>query len=179
MDLERLRKDGKALLRAHRAGDADAEARARRVLGTRAEERFRLGDAQHVIAVELGFRSWPRLQAAARAAVPPAQVGAPPVERVETPTTYAPGDPVRLRIVTRRWPEVDDQGGAVTRAGRPPGWLAATARVARELEVNANRAGVLSLPVVPCGPGRAEIVRRVAAASAALYGELLELDQPG
>src|SRR3954463_6656387 len=122
MDLHRLRKDAKALLRAHRAGAADAPARPRHALGGRAVERFRLGDAQHVIAVELGFRSWPRLQAAARATVPLPDAGSPPVERLEAPTSYAPGDPVRLRIVTRRWPEVDDEGGAVLRAGRPAGW---------------------------------------------------------
>ncbi len=176
MDLERHRKDAKALLRSVRGGEEEATARAARVLGERAAQRFRLADAQHVIAVELGFPSWPRLRRAATSAVPPADAGPAPVERVEGAACYVAGDPVRLRIVTRRWPEVDDGGGAVARAGRPPGWLEAATRVARDLEMNVNRSGVLSLPVVECGPGRDAILRRVGDASVVLFGELLDLD---
>jgi hypothetical protein len=111
--------------------------------------------------------------------VPPSDPGPPPVELVEPGAAYAVDDPVRLRIVTRRWPEVDDGGGAVERAGRPDGWRTVTARVARARGVNVNRAGVLSLPVVPCGPGRDAIVGRVAEASVVLFGELLELEASG
>jgi len=179
MEMDRHRKDAKALRRDVERGDPDATARALRVLGDRARERFRLSDAQHVVAVELGYPSWPRLRAASRGRIPAADPGPPPVELVEFGRTYVPGDPVRLRVVTRRFPEVDDGGGAVARAGRPPGWLPVATRVARELDVNVNRAGVLSLPVVPCGPGREAIVARVAEASVILFGELLELAEPG
>jgi len=176
MDLERYRKDAKALHRAVQRGEAGAARRAAQVLGARAADGFQFSDAQHVVAVELGYRSWPRLRAAARGRVPPADPGPPPVELIEPGATYATGDPVRLRIATRRWPEVDDGGGAVERAGRPEGWRTVTVRVAREHGVNVNRTGVLSLPVVPCGPGREAILRRVADASVVLFGVLLELD---
>ena len=61
MNLEHCRKEAKRLLRAVNAGDADALARARRVLGERVRQRFVLGDAQYVIATERGYRSWPVL----------------------------------------------------------------------------------------------------------------------
>ena len=66
MDLERYRKDAKALVRAHRAGETGALARAQAVLGARG--RFRLSDAQHVVAVEHGYRTWPDLKRAAEVA---------------------------------------------------------------------------------------------------------------
>ena len=65
MDLERYRKDAKALLRAFRAGDGEAAARAESVLGERGRGRFQLSDAQHVVAVEHGYRTWPELKRAA------------------------------------------------------------------------------------------------------------------
>jgi ankyrin repeat protein len=66
VDLERYRKDAKALVRAHRAGDPGALARAEAVLGSRG--RFQLSDAQHVVAVEHGYRTWPELRRAAETA---------------------------------------------------------------------------------------------------------------
>src|SRR5262249_37501913 len=66
VDLERYRKDAKALVRAHRAGEPEARTRARAVLGSR--ERFQLSDAQHVVAVEHGYRTWPELKRAAETA---------------------------------------------------------------------------------------------------------------
>ncbi len=98
------------------------------------------------------------------------------VEAIVSSHEYLPGDPVDLRVVTRRFPCIDDRGAAVAKAGRPEGWLGVATALARDLDVNVNRAGVLSLPVVPRGPGFDEIARRVAEASVALYGELLELD---
>jgi len=65
VELERYRKDAKALVRAYRHGDAEAQARAHAVLGGRAEQRFQLSDAQHVVAVEHGYRTWPDLKHAA------------------------------------------------------------------------------------------------------------------
>jgi hypothetical protein len=67
MDLERMRKDAKALRRAFAADDATAVSRAEQVLGERAGERFGLSDAQHVVAVENGYRTWPELRRAALA----------------------------------------------------------------------------------------------------------------
>ena len=94
---------------------------------------------------------------------------------VDTGLEYLPGDPVRLRVVTRRFPWVSDQGGAVERAGKPPGWRDAAEQLAGALGVNVSRAGVVSLPVVPAGPGYDVIVSRVGEASLGLYEELLEL----
>ena len=53
------RAEAKSLLRAVRAGDADAANRARTVLGGRFADRFVLADALHVLALEHGYRSWP------------------------------------------------------------------------------------------------------------------------
>src|SRR6516164_11654630 len=55
----RYRAEAKSLLRAVRAGDADAANRARNVLGGRIDGRFVLADALHVLALEHGYRSWP------------------------------------------------------------------------------------------------------------------------
>ena len=86
MDLERYRKDAKALVRAARQGDADAIARARSILGSRADDRFQLSDAQHVVAVEHGYRSWPDLREAAAKAPrerPVARIGLHPLSFYE------------------------------------------------------------------------------------------------
>ena len=86
MDLERYRKDAKALLRAFRVDDQQALARATTVLGAQAHRRFRLSDAQHVVAVEHGYRTWPELKRAAEAAQPerPAvRIGLQPVSFYE------------------------------------------------------------------------------------------------
>ena len=62
MQLEHHRKDAKQLLRGFRAGEPEARRRASDALGERAQERFQLGDAQHVVALEHGYRSWPQLK---------------------------------------------------------------------------------------------------------------------
>jgi hypothetical protein len=71
---------------------------------------------------------------------------------------------------------VSDNGSAVARAGKPPGWKEAADRLADELVVNVSRSGVVSLPVSRGGPGFDAIVDRIARASVALFEELLELD---
>jgi ankyrin repeat protein len=58
--LEQLRKQAKELLRAHRAGDPAAAAR---VAAHDPGEPLKLSGAQHVVAREHGFPSWPRLKA--------------------------------------------------------------------------------------------------------------------
>src|SRR5581483_3026632 len=52
LDLDWYRQRARELLRAYHANDADARER----VGTR--DRFRLADAQHVIALEHGYRNW-------------------------------------------------------------------------------------------------------------------------
>jgi hypothetical protein len=167
VDLERYRKDAKALVRAFRDGDEEAVSRAVAVLGERAAQRFQLSDAQHVLAVEHGDRTWPELKRAA-------QAGA--VSSVETELEYRPGEPVRLRVALHRFPWVFDDARAVKLAGYPGGWRAVAERIARERGVNVKRNGVLSLPVVAGGPGFDAIVDRVATTSLELYEELLELE---
>ena len=86
MNLERYRKDAKALVRAFRADDEQATARAAAVLGARVQGRFQLSDAQHVVAVEHGYRTWPELKQAAEAARPErpvARIGLQPVSFYE------------------------------------------------------------------------------------------------
>jgi hypothetical protein len=97
-------------------------------------------------------------------------------EVIDTGLEYVPGDPVTVRVVRRRLVWVADDGRAVARADTPPGWREVAERLADELVVNVSRAGVVSLPVVPAGPGFEAIVRRVGEASLALYQEILELD---
>ena len=175
MDLEHCRKDAKALVRAHRAGNADAIGRAQKVLGLRAQERFLLSDAQHVVAVEHGHGTWPELKHAIEAAAL-----APPTrseELVDTGLEYAPGEPVLVRVVRRdRRTLVTDDGAAARKAGPAPGWREVGRRLEDELVVNVSRHGVVFLPVVAAGPGLEAIVRRIAEASLALYQELLDLE---
>src|SRR5262249_57030415 len=59
--LERARKDAKRLRREHEAGDPAALARADAALQQRRPGPLKLADAQHVVAVERGARSWPDL----------------------------------------------------------------------------------------------------------------------
>jgi hypothetical protein len=75
LDLEWYRKDAKALVRAYRAGDAEAVERAEDVLGERARSRFGLTDAQYVIASEHGHRSWAEFRGAVEGAPPEDPVG--------------------------------------------------------------------------------------------------------
>ena len=60
IDLEQQRKRAKDLLRAHRDGDRAAAERIARHL-PHLRRPLKLTDAQHVIAREAGFASWPRL----------------------------------------------------------------------------------------------------------------------
>lgn len=96
---------------------------------------------------------------------------------IETRREYAPGDPVRVLVRRREHRiSVSDDGAAVAKAGRPPGWRAIAARVAEELDVNISRHGVISLPVVPVCPDEPRVVQRIGDASLVLYQELLELE---
>jgi hypothetical protein len=186
--MEYHRKQAKALVRGYRSGEREAIERAEAVLGERAQERFLLGDAQHVIAREQGYRSWPDLVHAARpsdrlsairAALDAARRewgelgevvldgGVEYVERVAVE--------VRVRKRGRNY-TIDDEGAAVARAGRPAGWLEVARRVAEdEYWLNVNRRGVVFVGGFE-GRRLDRLVLRIADASLAVHNALLELD---
>ncbi len=171
MNLEHCRKDAKRLLRAVGDGDAGALARAREVLGDHVQRRFILSDAQHVIASERGYRSWPAL---VRESAEPAR----DESLIDTGLEYRPGDPVHVWVTHReRRVSVSDRGAALRRAGVVSGWERATAAVLAELDVNITRGGVVWLPVVAVGPGQEAVARRIGRASLVFFQELLELEQ--
>ena len=94
---------------------------------------------------------------------------------VEPGPSYRDGAPVRVRIRKRgRRYDLDDDGAAVLLAGRPPGWFAAAAAVVAADALNVNRRGVVFVPAVE-GRDLVTLAARVAATSARLYGELLDL----
>jgi hypothetical protein len=166
MTLEHCRKDAKALVRTHRAGEQEAIARAREVLGDR--ERFQLSDAQHVVAVERGYRTWPELKRELEARVE---------TLVDTGLEYAPGDPVRVKVVKRgRNYTITDDGAAVARAGKPSGWRDAALRGLREDPLNVSRSGAVFVPAIGERIPIESLVQRVANLSLAVYQEILELD---
>ena len=170
MNLEHCRKDAKRLLRDVHAGDADALARARAALGERMRHRFALSDAQHVVATERGYPSWPVLS---REVAAPARAES----IVATGLEYWRGDPVQVWIVRReRRVSISDHGAALRKAGAEPGWERACARVHAELDVNITRGGVVWLPVVAAGPSEVQVARRIGHASLIFFQELLELD---
>jgi hypothetical protein len=177
MNLEHCRKDAKRMVRAVAARDPDALARATHVIGDRVHERFGLSDAQHVVAAERGYRSWPALIhafAGQSAAAPPP---GPDERAVDAGMEYRPGDPVRVWVRHRdRRVTVSDRGTAVQRADGAADMSRACARVHAELDVNITRAGVVWLPVVAVGPGEPEVVQRIGRASLILFQELLEME---
>ena len=84
---------------------------------------------------------------------------------------------VRVRKHAYRY-RIDDDRGAVSRAGRPPGWLELARRIAEdEFWLNVNRQGTI---FVPAHEGRVDrlawLSSRVADASVAVYEGLLEPD---
>lgn len=165
MDLKRSRKQAKALVRGVRAGDPEAVARAERVLGAKARERFVLADAQLVVAREAGASSWRSLLSTRSS-----------TELVET-GRYRKGEATVVRVRRRaHWIELDDDGRAVALAGRPSGWLAVAEAVAEAFSLNVNRRGVVFVRVHERRPVD-ELTRRVGETSRALYAALLELDE--
>lgn len=169
--MEHHRKQAKALVRAHRAGEPEAIARAEAVLGTRARQRFLLSDAQHVVAHEQGFRTWRDLTHARES--PDAWTDGTDVV-MPTRAIYGPGRSVEVVVRKRGWRyDISDGGRAVELAGRPPGWRDVADRVAEEQALNVNRSGVV---FVQANEARLEhLVARVAECSRELYEELLEL----
>jgi hypothetical protein len=165
--VEHHRKQAKALAKAVRAGEPEALARARAVLGGR--DRFLLSDAQHVVARELGHRSWAELKHAE-------------AERaeweVDTGLRYTEAEPVLVHVKKRLHRYLlDDRGAAARLAGRPPGW----AELAHELveqgcSLNVDRRGRIFVPSVHPHTHE-ELIRRIGDASLALYLALLDLDE--
>jgi hypothetical protein len=178
--VERFRKDAKSLLKAYRAGQPEAVARAEAVLGARARSRFQLSDAQHVIAHEQGRHSWADLGRRAdmgEGATLEELRGRERGEIVLEPgPTYREGEPVRVRVRKRgHWLDFDDGGAAVTLAGTPPGWLDVAERAVIEAGgMNVNRRGVVFVGVHE-RRDLASIAERLAEASLAVYVALLEL----
>jgi hypothetical protein len=171
MNLEHCRKEAKALLRAFGRGDLRALTRAESVLGEHAATRFVLSDAQHVIAVERGYRSWPELRRAA------ATEDLREAEWVDTGLRYRPDEPVRVRLLRRPGRiTVSDEGRALAQAGAAAPWRDLADRLERELNVNISGTGAVWLPVVRVGPGEAAIVARIACASLSFYQDLLDLE---
>ena len=88
---------------------------------------------------------------------------------------YLSDRPVQVTVKRReRRVDATDEGRAVALAGTPPGWRDVARRIEREYVVNITRHGVVWLPVM----GRftvEEIEERIAAASLALFEDLLDL----
>jgi hypothetical protein len=162
--VEHRRKQAKALVRAYRAGEPEARARAEAVLGTRATGRFLLSDAQHVVAREAGYGSWRELREASAE------------ERlVDSGLEYAAGEPVLVRIRTRKAVHIDDGGRAVALAGRPHGWPELAERAVGAYALNVNRRGVVFVATVH-DAWVDELTARIARASQAVYQELIEAE---
>jgi hypothetical protein len=173
--MEYHRKQAKALFRAFRADDPEAVGRAETVLGAGAHEGFPLSDAQHVVAREQGFRTWRELKAA-QAADPEWVDGEDVVAR--TDRQYRPGEPVEVVVRKRgRRFDVSDGGRAVELAGWPDGWRSVAERLVEDVYwINVNRRGLVFVQATERRLD--ELVHRVAECSAALYVELLDLEQP-
>jgi hypothetical protein len=95
----------------------------------------------------------------------------------ETGLSYAPGRPIRVSVRRRgvRY-DIDDMGGAVAMAGRPPGWHEAAERVVKELGWNVKRNGVVFVQAVE-GRDIDALVRRTGEASAAVLEALFALEE--
>jgi hypothetical protein len=161
--VEYHRKQAKALVRAFRAREPGALARAEAVLGARSRERFVLADAQHVVAREAGYRTWREL-------------GAVDDHLVDPGVEYVAGEPVLIRVRRRRpvW-SIDDRARAVELAGRPRGWLQVAERTVAEYALNVNRRGVVFVATV-YDAWVEELTARTAEASRAVYQELIETE---
>jgi hypothetical protein len=166
LDLEQARRRAKELLRAARAGDPDARAR------MRDDRSPRLADAQRAVAADLGFASWAAL-------VRQVEAGEAEGARVvhDTGLSYLPGRPIRIGVRRRgiRY-DIDDMGGAVAIAGRPPGWLEAAQRTVRAIGWNVSRDGVVFVPAVE-GRDIDALVHRTGEASAAVLDAILALEE--
>jgi hypothetical protein len=174
-DLEHYRKEAKALVRAYGGGDPQALTRAEAVLGARS--RFKLSDAQYVIAVEHGYASWAEFKRACEATPLEALGG---VERgaivLGYDLRYTEGEPVEVHVKKRlhRY-DISDLGNAVRLAGKPPGWREAAGEAVEEFSLNLSRRGVVCVGTVYPG-WLEELCARTAEASLSVYDAVRELD---
>lgn len=184
--LDVRRREARALLRASRAGDPAARERAAAVLGDRADERFVLADALHVVAREQGASSWPALVARVKAGTVRSVLDeespeAGPAElEVETDLRYPDGSPVVIHVRRREARFLlTDHGEAVVRSGRPAGWMDAAERAVRRMGMNVSP--TTGAVFVPAAGGRDldDLALRLARASLDVMEALVELDEPG
>lgn len=93
---------------------------------------------------------------------------------VDTGLTYRGHEPVLIRIRRRghRY-DIGDNGTAVTRSGKPVGWLAQVEDLVALEGFNVNRRGVLFVPAVE-GRDIAALASRLAETSRTVYLTLLE-----
>jgi hypothetical protein len=184
--LHALRREARALLRAATSGDTVARERAAVVLRGRAERRFVLADALHVVARERGAPSWPALVARARSGAIRSALedvtdndGNAEVE-VETELRYPDGAPVVI-VVRRRQRRLllHDRGEAVTRSGRPQGWAEAAERAVRRSGMNVSP--TTGAVFVPASGGRDldDLALRLARSSLDVLEALVDLDERG
>ena len=171
--IDHYRGEAKALVRAHRARDEAARARAAAVLGERT--RFQLADAQFVLAREHGFRSWRDFRSAIESS-PLAALAA--LERgevvVDSGLRYGDGEPVEVLVRKRlhRY-TLSDRGRAIAKSGKPRGWREAAEWAVEPM--NIDRQGVVFVPVV-AGRDLDELARRLADASRAVHEAVLGLE---
>ena len=96
-------------------------------------------------------------------------------EILEPGPEYLPGRPVQIRVRVRGTQvDVDDLGGAVAAAGRPPGWREAAGEAVSALDGNMHRNGVICMGA-PRGRWLDWIVERTAEVSAAACDAILSL----
>lgn len=94
---------------------------------------------------------------------------------VDTGLTYVAKDPVRIHVRKRgRSYDLSDDGAAIVRAGRRSGWLDTVDRWLAAEGFNANRRGVVFVPVYE-GRDLASLVLRLGEASRSAFVGLLEL----
>lgn len=98
---------------------------------------------------------------------------------VETGFAYPDGEPVAVVVKRREHRyDLDDGGGAIARAGRPPGWEEAAERAVRRSGMNVSRAtGRVFVPAVE-GRDLERLASRLAEASLDVLESVVELEEP-
>jgi hypothetical protein len=92
---------------------------------------------------------------------------------------WAPGEPIKIRVRCRgAWTEMDDEGEAMRRAGRPAGWYEVADRIAAAEGMNVQRSTgrVFVGYGVRSGHDDAEIEHRLAETVLRVYHGVLDLD---
>jgi hypothetical protein len=98
---------------------------------------------------------------------------------VDSGREWTPGEPVHIRIRRRgAFTEVDDDGEAIRRAGRPPGWFEVADRIAAADGMNVQRSTgrVFVSYGVRSGHDDAEIERRLAETALRISHGVLDLE---